>query len=106
MRLVGLGAFPGVIVAFIGFESAADLAAVRQLRRALFEQEQLRHWGVHENPSGFLGHVTLGYLEGPTTPDFIDGLTALRRELVRENLEIRGAGVFTFPHLSNFIRYA
>ncbi len=59
--IVGVGGFPGVVVALVDFESS-DYDRIKSCRDEIYSNFVLANYGVfREYP--FLGHVTLGYIE-------------------------------------------
>ncbi len=102
--IVGVGGFPGAVVAFVNFEEAV-YNRIMTLRDKIYTDLILAQYGVfRERP--FLGHITLGYIEGVPPHGLNDALNTIRFTtdfmLPQWTFELSGVGIYTFRSMSEY----
>ena len=109
-QIVGIGAFPGVVVAFVDFTSEEDYSWIVRLRDAIFADPTVKNEGV-ERRFPFVGHLTLGYVESLVTNGFNADMNETRRAVnemrqatppVPMSFTIAGAALYSFPDMSRY----
>lgn len=101
--IAGLGLFPGasVVIAPVRIPKRLYESIIR-MRAAIYGDAAFGEWGVqHTFP--FMGHVTLGYLERVPPAGLARVIHRVRQaQELGITFEIRGARVYSFPHMSAF----
>jgi 2'-5' RNA ligase len=101
-QIVGLGAFPGAIVAIVDFPSQQDYRKLVELRNDIYSDETVSNFGV-PGQSSFLGHITLGYVESRATNGLDLALDKVREQMpVSIPFVIAGAGLYRFSDMSQY----
>ena len=102
--IVGVGGFPGAVVAFVNVDDAAYRSIIT-FRDKIYSDLILAQYGVfRERP--FLGHITLGYIEGVPPQGLDDALNDIRFTtdftLPQWTFELSDVGIYRFSNMSEY----
>jgi 2'-5' RNA ligase len=104
-HIIGIGSFPGVVVALVDFKRENHYSRIEILRNHIYKNPFLTSSGVrHDRP--FLGHITLGYLEAvpPTGLDNVVSNIRLQENFSSDDwaFEIREVALHSFRSMSEY----
>jgi 2'-5' RNA ligase len=100
--IAGIGAFPGVVVAIVDFDSEIEYGRIIELRNTIYGDRALMSSSVKRSYP-FLGHITLGYLESAPVRGLDEVLSVIRlKEPFGWEFNINGVGLHHFSNLSTY----
>lgn len=101
--IVGIGSFPGVVIALVDFKTEDDYRKIIDLRNQIYKDQLRIDFGV-KRKFPFQGHITLGYLETAPPKGLDNALSFIRskEDFNDWEFEINKVGLYSFRNISEY----